>query len=352
MCFLRQTAGVTLLSALAALLAAAASPAAERTAPSILDGIGCPAHVGPTVAARHLFAGQVNGATQKGVVKRFPLLNGKPVHTPDLCYPGFTGPIAVDAADGVYITKSFSYSQAQEIDFFTSGSTLPSRRLFVTYPTSLVQTTALAVDRAGYLYVAIDAQTSSSGTDQVNVYRPGAHGNAKPVAIVSPIFQTFITALAFNAGGELFAALGSYASNHAGGILVYSDPRSSPKVVRTLTGPYIDGITGIAIGEGELYVLSSALAVGGAHGLIAAFPDSANGSPAPDRTITVQNEVALSGGVTLNRGRLFVPEDGRLSNPKVPSEVYEIDATRGGSQLPIDTLVFPLYKYVLDLKAD
>src|ERR1700737_2584074 len=74
MCFLRQTAGVTLLSALAALLAAAASPAAERTAPSILDGIGCPAHVGPTVAARHLFAGQVNGATQKGVVKRFPLL--------------------------------------------------------------------------------------------------------------------------------------------------------------------------------------------------------------------------------------------------------------------------------------
>jgi hypothetical protein len=306
---------------------------------------------GHAKAVQHLYLADVDRATQKGVVERFLIVNGQPAHTPDLRYRGFTGPIAVDAAKNVYLAKSFTYSRAQEIDVFASGSRSPSRRLSVTYPSSQVSTTALAVDDAGYLYVAIGAHASSGAIYVVNVYRPGAQGNARPVTSIVPTFNNIITGMALNAAGELFVAIVNFASNPQGGIVVYSDPHGMPRLVEVLSSPYIDGPAGIAIEAEEIYALSSKLVVGNGRGLVIAFHVTA-GTPRLDRKITVQNEMALSGGIALLGRELFVPDVGRVTSPPVPPAVYELDATTGGTQVPIDTLQFPLGHYVLDVKAD
>jgi hypothetical protein len=315
--------------------------------------LGSPASGARAGAVEHLYVAQVDRTTQQGVVERFPLRSGRLSHTPDLSYSGFTGPIAVDPADNVYIAKSFAPSRTQEIDVFASGSTTPSRRLLVTYSNALVSTTALTVDRAGFLYVAFSARTSGGVTYIANVYAPGARGHATPVAGITSAFQEPFSALALDDAGRLYASFSTFPSNPQGGIAVYSNPHSSPTAVQVLSSPYIDGVTGIAIAAGEVYVLSASFQLGGGpRGFVLAFHVSAGGGVHLDRKITVQNQVALRGGIALDGGRLFVPEAGSTSNPPVAPAVYELDASGDGTQIPIDTLTVPASDYVLDAKVD
>ena len=99
----------------------------------------------------YLSTGLPSGGTQ---TVRYPLVNGIPLQSPDLVYPGVGAPTAVGRDGTFYATESAipNFGQAV-IDAFLPGFPTPSRRIELTLGTFATDVTSLTIGAGGYLYV-------------------------------------------------------------------------------------------------------------------------------------------------------------------------------------------------------
>lgn len=112
-----------------------------------------------------------------------------PVRTITAPDVSFFGGIAV-APDGVlyaiFVVPDYSMgTTTQSVNAYPPGSTTPARTIG---PFKGVNVGALAVDKGGELYVALNAVRYAGVTSRVDVYAPDASGNASPVrTLTNPI---------------------------------------------------------------------------------------------------------------------------------------------------------------------
>ncbi len=179
-----------------------------------------------------------------------------------------------------------------------TGEQTPIRRI-AGPRTGLRAVTAIAVDRKGWVYVAI------RDSSLIRVYPPGAMGNVAPWRTIGgpKTRLKHPSRLAIDRDGRLYVANGWTPAG--GAIAVYAPgAEGEDKPVRVLAGPStrLGDPTDMAFdGAGNLYVPS-----GQSDASISVFGPQASGDAAPFRTITQQREtmtrplaVALGSGDSL-----------------------------------------------------
>jgi hypothetical protein len=201
---------------------------------------------------------------------------------------------------------------------------------------------ALAVDAQGYLYVGYNyfyetwskyCRPCKNWVALVWAFAPGASGNATPAeqwTVECCSIPSYVGGLVLDGAGDLLVSVNGKLNNNC--VETFATPATSPKLIRTLTGSGIVAPYGLAVDGNELYVVNS---YGASQGwFVSAYPFDANGSRDPDREIQVAGQMSIGVGIAVGAGRLFVPD------PKANS-VYELDATKGGTQQPLAMLNVP-----------
>lgn len=311
---------------------------------------------GVATIPRHLYVAGSNG----GTVERFRMYDGVPTSPQDLSYAGVGAPIAVAPADhALYATSSAT------ISVFRNGSTIPERTLNISPPTSCPYSpcsgsgpTALLVDPLGYLYVALNDSSSTVSKFGrivriswiVQIYAPGASGDAQPISSIDVgscqhgrIYACFgsVDGLALDSEGDLLASgfgvewIGKKIITRTSAVYAYASPVSNPTLVRTLTGSGVVLASGLATDpSAEMYVDNPTTGDWySGPSFVAAYPETANGNPSPDREISVAGAQFGSGIAVSPRNLLYVPDP-------VNNAVYELHSDRNGTQVPISVLPF------------
>jgi hypothetical protein len=273
-------------------------------------------------AGGHLYIAGTLGSSP--YVERFKVANGIPKATPDRTYMGVGWPIAVDVQGNLYA------SALPNIEMFSPDSKKPARSLTVGAATSLT------VDDQGYLYVGGWWGDEEGEYWYVLVYAPGAQGNmrySQYINIGSCLSQNACGTQGY-AGGLAIDVQGNLHVSSIGsslGVLTFASPTTNPTPAGILTGAGITSPWGLAIGaHNELYVDNP----NGPDSFVAAYPASANGTQAPDRTIAIAGAQTFGPGIAAQDGRLFVADT-------AGNAVYEVRAKKGGTQKPIATLSAP-----------
>lgn len=295
-------------------------------------------------------------------VQRFPIVNGVPTAPPDLSYSGVVGPIAL--APRSHELYAVMYDQLSSVAVFLNGSTQQVRSLNILPPSCYSVTcyvdrpSALLADGRGYLYVGYTYWFSQHGRygtvyylhQEVQIYAPDAQGNATPlqrIAIgwcassrLTPCYAG-VYGLAMDKKNDLLVSYYRYTvwfhkyTVYKRVVLTYATPVTKPKRIRKLTGAGVAYPFGLATdASDELYILNEASPGGilNPQNFVAAYPATAKGDRAPDRTITVAGAQSLGYGVAVsNLNLLYVPDP-------VSNVVYELDSQKGGKEMPISAL--------------
>jgi hypothetical protein len=281
--------------------------------------------------AGHLFVatlGQYSGSQ----MERFPIVNGRPAKQPDLVFPSAAAPLAV-AADGTVYAQD---DRAFAVDVFPPGLTAPVRQLMLNPcgPSYIYNgITALALDAAGYLYVAVDGGISGSKPDSggcqgetVVVYPPGAGGNTPPVKFIGFNLYASAPSLGIAIGGSGALAITRAGNNDT---FVFAHPLAPRERLTQLFWSHMNGPEGIAYDtpEREIFVANVYTAS------FDVYPAHAQGGDRPKRTI-VTSASSLCGSIALRARDVFVSDAGT-------NTVYEYDKAAHGSPPPVATLSLP-----------
>ena len=306
--------------------------------------------------------GQLNGhlyvASSGGVMERFRIVHGVPQSTPDRTYSG-GAPIAVDSHGYLYASKlgiqglcgGGLFSEGVTIVVYAphSHSTSPVRTLNLSGGSDEdLGIGSLFADGQGYVYVGVAVTNTETGMGAfsygVNVFSPGASGCDGPVQTFDsgrcnnsrfPVVPAAhretgcpgygLTGLAMDAQANL------HVSNNlsTNSVLSFESPVTDPTQIADLTGPGIVSPSGLAVdASDELYVDNAGQ---GTSSFVAAYRAKANGSPPPDREISVTGEQSFGNGIAIAAGQLIIPDP-------TANVVYAVRARKNGVQTPIWTL--------------
>lgn len=279
--------------------------------------------VRPILSAGHLYVGE------SGAVSRYPIVKGIVASRPDGILNPAYAPIAIGRGGGLYLTQlGGGPSIGAQVQTYSTPDMHLLKTLNIAFPEGTwtgMLLTSLAVDQKGYLFVGYYVSRPPNTVHQgIFVYPPFARGNTPPVAVIRA--RTSVTGLATDAVGNLFVSLRFFDK-----IIVYATPISQPTLIRTLSGRMLHWPAGLRIDStGELYVACSS-AEASSTPYILAYPDTASGSPEPDRRITPSGVVGgpTFGTVTTDGGYLFLGTQ---------NGVYELKKEIAGKQRPIAQL--------------
>jgi hypothetical protein len=276
------------------------------------------------VSLQHLYA-----ASAGSDVTRFPIVNGVLQDTSDRTYD--IGDVYAVTPQGQIYASAGAGSQTVQVSVYdvTDGHLL--RSFTVTRPPGVPPNfliTAIGVDRAGFIYTAIDGSYPPHDVGRViEVFKPQASGTPKPV---STFTTGLVQGMAFDSEGELFIAQQGRTRQGAT-IRVITHPRTQPVVSRVLKGRPITGLQmGIVIdASDELY-----LGCSDKRGeYVLAYPASVTDPTKPDRIIrfsTPAGETGTTDDIAIQRNQLYVAD----------GAILEFNKTVDGFQQPIAELGF------------
>lgn len=306
----------------------------------------------------HLYVAASGTYSSAGPVERFRMADGVPESKPDRTYPGVGAPIAVDSVGYLYATLNGNFGSLCSgypgafIFVYSPHSNKPVRMLAVSCTSPIgdgASVTSLFVDAHGYVYVGVAGfRQSQYASWYVNVYSPGASGYESPVQQIDyGSCNTVaggcegIAGLATDLQGDLHVSV-STGNPHpkTPSVLSFASPTTDPTQIADLTGSGIAEPSGLAIDtSNEMYVDNSE----GTSSFVSAYRAKANGSPPPDREITVVGEQWFGRGIATGAGSLIIPDQ----NANV---VYAVRAWKNGAQTPLWTLSLPPGFSPLDVK--
>jgi hypothetical protein len=288
-----------------------------------LAALGVPS-TAVSASADHLYV-SVRG--KPASIQRFRLVHGLPVAPPDLVYREYYGPIAVGRDGTLYATRG------RWIYAFPFGSTTPNRRILIPRLVTWCSDAGLfgptAVDRAGYLWVFIDATVSGTrprrslaSPDRGHLpcygtvaFSPTAQGRAAPV---QTIYTGAFAGVALDDDENLYGIAG-------GDVYVqeYSNALLAPRLIRAFTRPlsYPSALT--ADSDGDLFVLNT-----GNPDTILVYKTRTGGSQPANTIVLQQANYAIS--LAVKGALLYVP------TAYTSVDVYQ--AFVNGPQLPLYTL--------------
>jgi sugar lactone lactonase YvrE len=304
--------GFTAAAALSACSEGGSSAPAQPLVPAAASHVSYAAPAGPLKPAKkqrapgHLYVSDFGSSS----ILEFATAKGKPAGSPSNSITGLNGPISIafDTAGNLY-ESDLGSGTIQVFAPGASGNATPLRTL--NSPGGY----AIAVDANGYLYV-------DSGFSDVYVYAPGASGNAAPSFDINDLSSA--TSLAVAPNGDLYIA--DWGVN---GALVYSTPETNPTLAGEFVDASLEGPIGIAFDEGEMYVVDSGNSAVKAYSTFI-------GPVTPDRVITSKNPSLQSPtDVASYKGTLYVTNPGGSSGP---SGIFMLDPLRGSAQKPREFL--------------
>jgi hypothetical protein len=157
----------------------------------------------------------------------------------------FTSPnyLAVDSAGLLYV-----FDGGTSISVFAAGANGPATPIrqivgALTQLTSGPGSTGIAVDQSGYIYVG-DPAPSSSLTDDILVFSPGATGNVAPARVLNVGGSlAAIEGLDVDAAGNLYVAAAGAIGVFAPGATGRDQPVRTIQLPFTLTNPPTSGVT-------------------------------------------------------------------------------------------------------------
>lgn len=244
--------------------------------------------------ATHLYVA-VNTSNQYLAVERFRLRGGIPEKQPDFTLNGYTGFLAV-AGDGTLYVDSQSFNTT--IYAFPPNSDMPSREIQIPNPipgckglTSFTAVTAIAADKAGYLFVGINTYDSPHPSEHYAVTSANLNLPCDGVAIFAPSgsqpVQTIrlagehgeIKGLAVDSRDNLFIA------KYPNIVAEYSNAATQPVRTRLFRNRYIHQVQSVATGPtGDVYIASIS---DYSAGWIDRYTRIAKGSGPPTSTVTL-----------------------------------------------------------------
>jgi len=229
--------------------------------------------------------------------------------------------VALDTARHLYVSNYTPLEKESNVAVFAPGASgdAPPLRTISGPATELQAPSALSLDRAGNLYV-VDSYGVSSGCSSptqgcwtVNVYAPGASGNAAPIrSIRGPATKLFYAyGSAVDASGNVYVADG-YHVNCC--VTVYAAGASgNVKPLRTIQGSRTDLAVPVGVAldsHGNVYVLN---AEGSPTRSVTVYAAGAHGNVKPIRDIVGQNTglYAAPAGIAVDgSGRVYVLQSG------------------------------------------
>ncbi len=234
-----------------------------------------------------------------------------------LVLPYNPGPIAIGPSGNLFVADE----ENESVEVYRKGATgydQPVRTLLVPFVPSCV-----AVNKAGNEFVG------GFTNGYVAVYAPNATGPANTIQrIALPDGHPDINGVAVDAAGDLYASDSNEVSE-------FSTPTTNPTLKRAIVGSgQQNSPTGMALdnGTGELYAANA-----GDNDILAYSP-TANGTSAPDRTISSRNPPLIAPvGVAVHRSALYSTSGSGL---KGPASVFVFDANKG-KQKPEQVLSGP-----------
>lgn len=182
-----------------------------------------------TATGGHLYV------TAGGPVDGFLIVNGILSSKPDRVYDHVPGFLAVSLI-GEFYSVSGSGSQSAQLSTYAVQDGRLLRSLTVLPPKgerpAAFAIVSVGLDAQRYIYVGVESRTPGSPNHySVEVYEPRAQGSSPPVSVFLTGERTEVGAFTFDKIGEAFLAL-----PQRDAIVVVTNPRSAPKVVRELKG--------------------------------------------------------------------------------------------------------------------
>jgi hypothetical protein len=278
------------------------------------------------------------------VVSRYRVIDGVPAQRPDLTYAGVTGPLAVDSMGDLYAAARDVYIT---VNVYPRGSNTPLRSYMVDlggFPTN-IGITGLGVDASGRSYLAFfssssDAQPLSNGHPVPNctaycvlAYGARAHGFPRPLSVISDSVA-FVDSLALGPTGTLYGDqfIQGFSCPTQPNITVIADPSTKPKVLGSMSGPYLNSPYGLAADSlGKLYVVTGAC-LSPRPPRVDVFAATALGQVRPERQIFAPKGSAWGGPLAVDDHYVYV-----AGKPGVI--VY--DKLAHGTAVPVGTLTLP-----------
>jgi len=210
--------------------------------------------------------------------------------TGTLTYPAsyHGGPLATDSASQMYVAVAVDPIDPLNLgDIFiyppnSTGAAIPSRTINI----NSYQASALAVDPAGLLYVAINTGSAEDAPPpMVSVYSATASGTATPLRTLqlTGIFPTGAGDIAADAAGNIYVAGYTGTGNV---IAVYPPTATGPATpVRTISLGS-SNVYGVAVDpDGHIFASVRPDCFGSAAFVIEEFASGADGEAAPINTI-------------------------------------------------------------------
>lgn len=271
----------------------------------------------------HVYVGDYGGA-----VFRYPLVNGKMAAQPDSSITSMGGGSGTVAVEGDGTVFAYDYS-ARQINVYApgaQGNAKPIRTLNVLhFPPYNIE-----VDAAGYLYVA----TGPFQPTGIFIFAPSAGGNAQPVASISQYTSNLAVD---NATGYL------YAVSLNGTLSVFATPTTNPTLIRQTCLP--NRSIGIALGTQAVY--TSVAHLNDKRNYIVVLPRKADGCPAPPHGL-IYTSPALRNPVSESflANSLFVADTGFGSS----ASILQLDARELGKQTPLNVVSGPPLAFPWNVK--
>lgn len=274
-----------------------------------------------------------------------PANNGSLLGT--LTYPSsyYGGPLATDSTGQIYAAVAINPVDPLNLgDIFiyppnSTGGGTPSRTINI----NSYQGSALAVDSAGLVYVAINTGSAEDAPPpMVSVYSATASGIATPLRTLqlTNVFPTGVTDIAADAAGNIYVA---GCTKTMGFVIAIYPPTAtgSSTAARTITFGS-SAVFGVAVNAtGNIFANVCSGCYSGPNFVIEEFAPGADGEATPINTISLPAESgwinAGGGPVRLDgAGNIFTSLQRVSTNPSVLDidVVYGFESTATGNSAP------------------
>ena len=160
---------------------------------------------------------------------------------------------------------------------------------------------AMATDQSGNLYVTVPVSLTD-GHQAIAVYSSGYASAAVPLRTILPATELYITSLAVDASGNVYAA-GKDSSNNIQVAVFAAGSTGTTTAMRVITGASTHLIAPWQIqvdGAGNIYVGDSASGATGSMVMLYQFAATASGNTAPSNTIATSATYASTTAMAIH----------------------------------------------------